>query len=283
MKYNNIDYQRCVLICMVVMIHIVNFSTLYPEVKNFINFFFMQAFLLITGYLVNIRKTYKEFASYIMKILIPYIIMVTGYAFVSTLLPVRDGVNEFTIPIILNTIFVTSIGPYWFLYTMAICGVIYYLTFNLVGKWSIMGKLCLFATFLILVSQYTPVLNSTNAAFYFTGVCLRLSEKRLDEIIKPSLWSILPFIAIASFPNYKNWNFLAVTILALSFLSFIPKLIQSIKNKKVLGIIGYIGRNTLPIYLFHPIFTMGGKLALPLFHFDNSGGGYIRSSLLPLA
>ena len=45
MKYNNIDYQRCVLICMVVMIHIVNFSTLYPEVKNFINFFFMQAFL----------------------------------------------------------------------------------------------------------------------------------------------------------------------------------------------------------------------------------------------
>lgn len=32
---------------------------------------------------------------------------------------------------------VTSIGPYWFLYTMAICGVIYYLTFNLVGKWSI--------------------------------------------------------------------------------------------------------------------------------------------------
>lgn len=72
MKYNNIDYQRCVLICMVVMIHIVNFSTLYPEVKNFINFFFMQAFLLITGYLVNIRKTYKEFASYIMKILIPF-------------------------------------------------------------------------------------------------------------------------------------------------------------------------------------------------------------------
>ncbi len=68
MKYNNIDYQRCVLICMVIMIHTVNFSTLYPDVKNFINFFFMQAFLFITGYLVNIRKTYKEFASYIMKI-----------------------------------------------------------------------------------------------------------------------------------------------------------------------------------------------------------------------
>ena len=38
---------------MVVMIHIVNFSTLYPDVKNFINFFFMQAFLLITGYFLT--------------------------------------------------------------------------------------------------------------------------------------------------------------------------------------------------------------------------------------
>ena len=60
MKYNNIDYQRCVLICMVVMIHIVNFSTLYPDVKNFINFFFMQAFLLITCLFLNKVDTLKS-------------------------------------------------------------------------------------------------------------------------------------------------------------------------------------------------------------------------------
>lgn len=257
---------------MVVMIHIVNFSTLYPDVKNFINFFFMQAFLLITGYLVNIQKTYKEFAVYIAKILVPYIIMVVSYAFMSTLLPVRDGIDEFAIPTILNTVFVTSIGPYWFLYTMAICGALYYLSFNLIGKLGIVGKLCLFATSLMLISQYTPLINATNAAFYFSGVCLRLSCKHLDEIIKPSLWSILPFFTIACYSNYKHWQFLAVAVLALSFLSFIPKLIQSIGNKKVLRAIGYVGRNTLPIYLFHPIFTMGAKYALPFFSFDKSGG-----------
>lgn len=256
---------------MVIMIHTVNFSTLYPDVKNFINFFFMQAFLFITGYLVNIRKTYKEFASYIMKILVPYVIMVTGFAFVSTLLPVRDGIDEFTMPVILNTVFVTSIGPYWFLHTMVVCGVIYYLTFNLAGKWGMTGKLILFATLLLLVSQYTPLLSPTNAAFYFGGVCLHLSEKRLDDIVKPSLWSILPFIAIASFPDYRNWGFLAIAVLALSFLSFVPKLVQYISNRKVLGVIGFIGRNTLPVYLFHPIFTMGSKFALPLFDFDKSG------------
>ena len=60
MKYNNIDYQRCVLICMVVMIHIVNFSTLYPEVKNFINFFFLTSSLRHPKILI------KEFSYFLM-------------------------------------------------------------------------------------------------------------------------------------------------------------------------------------------------------------------------
>ncbi|MDY4704982.1 MAG: acyltransferase, partial [Prevotella sp.] len=33
----------------------------------------------------------------------------------------------------------------------------------------------------------------------------------------------------------------------------------------------YIGRNTLPVYMFHPIFTMAGKYLLPIFQFDASG------------
>lgn len=271
MKYNNIDYQRCVLIGMVVMIHIVNFSTLYPDVKNFINFFFMQAFLLVTGYLVNIRKTPGEFAVYIARILVPYTIMVVGYAFVSTLLPVRNGIGEFTLPAVLKAVFVTSIGPYWFLHTMVVCGVVYYLSFKMVGRVGVIGRLCLFATSLMLLSQYTPLLSATNAAFYFGGVCFRLSGKAFDEVVRPSLWSVLPFFAIACYPDYKSWNFLAVAVLALSFLSFIPKLVQGIGNRKALLAAGFIGRNTFPIYLFHPIFTMGAKYALPFFAFDKTG------------
>lgn len=126
-----------------------------------------------------------------------------------------------------------TISPYRFLYTIAICGVLYYLSFNLIGK-------------------------------------------HLDEIIKPSLWSILPFFTIVCYSDYKHRQFLAVTVLALSFLSFpffsfIPKLIQSIGNKEVLRAIGLVGRNTLPKYLFYPIFTMGTKYALPFFSFDKSG------------
>ena len=49
--YNDIiDFQRALLIVMVILVHIVNFGTLYPEVKARIFSFFMPAFLIITGY-----------------------------------------------------------------------------------------------------------------------------------------------------------------------------------------------------------------------------------------
>ena len=33
----------------------------------------------------------------------------------------------------------------------------------------------------------------------------------------------------------------------------------------------YIGRNTFPIYIFHPIFTMLAKFILPVFAFEPTG------------
>ena len=33
----------------------------------------------------------------------------------------------------------------------------------------------------------------------------------------------------------------------------------------------YLGHNTLPIYIFHPIFTMLSKFYLPIFAFDSTG------------
>lgn len=36
------------------------------------------------------------------------------------------------------------------------------------------------------------------------------------------------------------------------------------------AVLWYVGSNTLPIYLFHPIFTMAAKFYHPLFSFDKS-------------
>lgn len=92
--YNDvIDFQRALLIVMVILVHIVNFGTLYPEVKARIFSFFMPAFLIITGYLVNIRKTPRQFGVCLLQMAIPYAIMVIGYMVLSLYLPVRDGIT----------------------------------------------------------------------------------------------------------------------------------------------------------------------------------------------
>lgn len=39
---------------------------------------------------------------------------------------------------------------------------------------------------------------------------------------------------------------------------------------KIDSTLSFIGRNTLPIYLFHPIFTMAAKYYHPFFAFDKS-------------
>ena len=160
MKYNrDINFFRAVLICLVILVHIVNFGDIYPNAKIAISAFIMPSFLIITGYLVNINKSIRDFALYILRIWLPYMILVIGYAALSLFLPVRDGIKTFDMPTILNILFFKSIGPYWFLHVMIVCGIVYYLTFHIFNKLSITAKYSIFATVLIAVTLLTPPLS----------------------------------------------------------------------------------------------------------------------------
>lgn len=83
-------------------------------------------------------------------------ILVIGYAILSLFLPVRDGIKTFDMPTILNILFIKSIGPYWFLHVMIVCGIVYYLAFHIFNKLSITAKYSIFATVLIAVTLLTP-------------------------------------------------------------------------------------------------------------------------------
>lgn len=114
MRNTLIDFQRAILIILVILVHIVHFGDLHPDVKSSILAFMMPTFLVITGYLVNVHKTIKKFLHYLLKIALPYTIMVLGYMLVSLYLPVRDGITSFDVHTVCRVLFVTSIGPYWF-------------------------------------------------------------------------------------------------------------------------------------------------------------------------
>ncbi len=287
MKQRNtdIDWIRAILIILMILIHIVSFGNAYPQLKAGILSFMMPTFLIITGYLVNIEKSPKEMGRYLMCLALPYVIMVTGFSVLSYFMPVRDGITEVSLSQICEKIFVTSIGPYWFIQTMIICGNLYYVSFK-GATWGTLrqGKttmstttsLFIFATLLLLLSK-TPALSPSAATYYFIGAVLRLCHIGFDRIFRPSPVALLLWINLLGLEEWYDWGTLAIVFscwCCISSLMWIHSLIKRLQDnasvRKTEDTLLYIGRNTLPIYLFHPIFTMAAKFYHPLFSWDRS-------------
>ena len=287
MKQRNtdIDWIRAILIILMILIHIVSFGNTYPQLKAGILSFMMPTFLIITGYLVNIEKSPKEMGRYLMCLALPYVIMVTGFSVLSYFMPVRDGITELSLSQICEKIFVTSIGPYWFIQTMIICGILYYVSFKGAiwgtlrqGKttMSTTSSLFIFATLLLLLSK-TPALSPSAATYYFIGAVLRQCHIGFDRIFRPSPVALLLWINLLGLEEWYDWGTLAIVFscwCCISSLMWIHSLIKRLQDnasvRKTEDTLLYIGRNTLPIYLFHPIFTMAAKFYHPLFSWDRS-------------
>ncbi len=287
MKQRNtdIDWIRAILIILMILIHIVSFGNAYPQLKAGILSFMMPTFLIITGYLVNIEKSPKEMGRYLMCLALPYVIMVTGFSVLSYFMPVRDGITELSLSQICEKIFVTSIGPYWFIQTMIICGILYYVSFK-GATWgklrqgettmSTTTSLFIFATLLLLLSK-TPALSPSAATYYFIGAVLRQCHISFDKIFRPSPVALLLWINLLGLEEWYDWGTLAIVFscwCCISSLMWIHSLIKRLQDnasvRKTEDTLLYIGRNTLPIYLFHPIFTMAAKFYHPLFSWDRS-------------
>ena len=222
---------------------------------------------------------------YLMCLALPYVIMVTGFSVLSYFMPVRDGITELSLSQICEKIFVTSIGPYWFIQTMIICGILYYVSFK-GATWGTLrqGKttmstttsLFIFATLLLLLSK-TPALSPSAATYYFIGAVLRQCHIGFDRIFRPSPVALLLWINLLGLEEWYDWGTLAIVFscwCCISSLMWIHSLIKRLQDnacvQKTEDTLLYIGRNTLPIYLFHPIFTMAAKFYHPLFSWDRS-------------
>ena len=347
MKRNtDLDFIRSILIILMILIHIVSFGNAYPHLKAGILSFMMPTFLIITGYLVNIGKTGRQFGKYLLCLALPYVIMVTGFSVLSYFLPVRDGITELSLTQICEKIFVTSIGPYWFIQTMIICGILYYGSFracDMISKYwgrcscrnnkendsyknskendfcsnskeiepccnskendscknskgndsysnnkendfcsninkgkteeenlSLTTRLFLLAILMLLMSK-TPALNITAAIYYFAGVVIRQCRIDFNKVFRPTPLAFILWPFILCREDLYDWGNMAVAFSCWCCISALMWLNQYYKSQMIgKSTLLYIGKNTLPIYLFHPIFTMAAKFYHPLFAFDKS-------------
>ena len=258
--------MRAVLITMMILVHITYFGDMYPGIKYGILSFMMPAFLVITGYLVNVNKSVGKFTRYILQIFVPYAIMVAGFSIMSYYLPVNDRMTELSVSALLEKIFITSIGPYWFLQTIMVCGIIYYAVHRMMGRFSNMSRMAVTALLFMCTGMFTPVVTFKSTVFYFIGILMRSNDVEINNVFRPSALSILPFAFIVAQPDLWDWGLITVIAMIYFFLSFLAFAEKYVSNRWIT----FIGMNTLPIYLFHPIFTMAAKYYRPLFDFDSS-------------
>ena len=119
-----LDFLRSIAIILMVMFHLVYFADRHLLLKQFVYTFHMPIFLLISGYLCNTQKTTKDYLKSLAFLLLPYIIMESGYTIMAALLPIREHIDNLTIEVFLNKVFLHPIGPYWFIHTLILLQII---------------------------------------------------------------------------------------------------------------------------------------------------------------
>lgn len=287
-RINELDFLKCVLIILMVMFHLVSFGDKYPELKRFVYTFHMPGFLLLSGYLTNRLKESGKFLRSIRSLFVPYLIMEAGYIFMASILPIREHIDSLTIGSFSDKLFLHPIGPYWFIHTLIICEVIYYLTFKIINKnWSshtvvntynenpdssekinFTGIILTGSLFFILSLPSVKLLSFSNAFYYLIGATLRTFGFDILKIFySRSLIVVLPLVLIAT--DSSNFNSTSITGILLVYLC-LSTLLYVYHRTKPHHFFLYIGRHTLIILLFSPIFTVLSKSFLPFFSFDQS-------------
>lgn len=278
-RIKELDFLKCVFILLMIIFHLGYFADKHLYLKQMVYTFHMPAFLLISGYLVNVGKDAPSFWKNLLWIFVPYSLMEIGYVMMASLLPIREHINNVDLWVLLEKVFCHPLGPYWYLHTIILCEASYYIVF----KWK--SRQILFRFLLLGLLLYTLSLPSlgfisfANALYFLIGVVIRQSGNTFFAVFKASLLSLVPLVFLCSFPaNLNRFSLagVAITYLVISLLLFTYSYIP----ERMKAVMGYVGKNTLVILLFSPVFTLLSKSFIPFFSFDSSGWCFMCVALL---
>lgn len=279
-RIGEFDFLKCVFILLMIVFHLVYIGDKYPYAKDWVYTFHIPAFLLISGYLMHIEKQSMAFLRSMLWIFIPYMIMEVGYVMMSSVLPVRGGVNHVTWQLLVDKVCLHPMGPYWYLHTLLLCGLSYFVVARLLGG--------LVKTFPMLVTlslvyvgfSYGLGLVSPSSALYFMiGVVIKQSGTDFISFFRGSWWALIPLVLLSVYPeNLDRFTISGILItylvmrVVLAVYNLLPGFFQRIGC--------YIGKNSLVLLLFSPVFTMMVKPLVKVFSFDPSGMVFLFVSLL---
>lgn len=277
-RINELDFLKAVFIMLMIAFHLVYFSESYPYAKQVVYTFHVPGFLIISGILMNISKSRKAFARTLLGYAIPYIIIESGYIAMASVLPIREHIDNLTVSIFIDRLLIHPIGPYWYLQTLIICGGVYALVFRLLPMKTI-SKIILLGIVYFLISDGLGIMTFACSLYFLAGVVVRQSGIPFTNVFQSSSVAIIAFALLAIYPQNLlmevSGGVLMVFLIISGILFFYKHL-----NQRACSLFLFIGRKTMPLFLFSPIFTFLCKPLVPLMLFDSTGLIFLLVSLL---
>ena len=271
-RIHQLDYLKGIFILLMVLFHLVPVYENYRTLQAAVYTFHMSAFLIISGYLANIEKDVPDFCRGLMRLVLPYVVFETVHLMLVYLfgsaMHANNCVANLTLSGILHNILVEPSNPYWYLHTLIISTVIYYVVYK-VFKLKDISAFILTCLILYGLTLIITKFQWENVIYFLIGVYISKNGRTFLEAIPASPLALIPLCILFSFrENYCRESLagITITLLVISFLLFAYNYIGS----GIRRLLHYLGSNSLAILVFSPIFTVITKMAVPYFSFDST-------------
>ena len=298
-RIKELDFVKGVLILLVIAFHLVWFEQLHPDLKQVVYSFHMPGFLFVSGFLMNVGKAPRPFLRTLLWLAVPYLFMASGYITMASILPINDHIDHLTLPVFLDRLLLHPLGPPWFLHALILCEGLYYIMYRAFpvrslssrgegtdqgggvlhpGRGGAWGKVLLTGIAYYVCAHILGILSFSSALYFLAGAALRQSGTDFVGFFRPSPLSIAAFALIASFAENPNQASLSGVLIAYSAISSLLWLYTVTPPKGGRGFC-LLGRNSLPLYVFSPVFTVLCKRLVPYLRFDSTGLVFLFLSL----
>jgi len=275
-----LDYLKGILILLVISFHLVYFEQLHPFAKQVVYTFHMPGFLLLSGYLMNVGKEPRDFLRMISGFGVPYLFMASGYIYMASLLPINDHIDNLTPLVFLDRLLLHPLGPTWYLHSLVICGGIYYLVFRYLRR-GLLVRLLAVGLVYYLLAHVVGMLSFSSALYFLAGAAIRQSGTEFLSFFRPGKFALPAFVLLVCFSVHPTQASIEGALIAYFAISSLLMLYRTLPLQgKVWRGACFLGRNSLPLYVFSPIFTMLCKRFVPFLQFDPTGFIFLFVSLV---
>ncbi len=260
-----------------VTFHLSYIGNTHPWAKQLIYTFHMPGFLLISGLLTNVEKSTRTFVRGLQWLIIPYLVMESGYVVMASLLPIREHINHLSPQLFARHLLLHPLGPYWYLHTLVACQATLYAVARL-PKLSAASRVALCGLIYYGLASGPGLLSLPCALYFLAGNTIRMAGQSIAIFFRPT-WLSLPILILLTMHATNLDKATSGGVLIVWFALSLILLAHHHTPATLCHPMHFVGYNTLPIFLFSPIFTILCKQLLPYVMFDPSGTVFLLLSL----